>query len=55
VDGEDRCILAMTVEMDGIPFADCFNVEIRWVASRVKSNDLLIEVGLFVNFIKSTL
>lgn len=55
IEEDDRCILAMTIQMDGIPFADCFQVEIRWVVTRVGTNDLLLEVGLFVNFIKSTM
>lgn len=34
VEGKDKCVLAMTVEMTGVPYSDCFNVEIRWVATR---------------------
>jgi VAD1 Analog of StAR-related lipid transfer domain len=44
----------MTVEMEGIPYADAFAVEIRWVASRVGENDIKIEVGVEVDFKKST-
>uniref|UniRef100_A0A6U1PIV5 VASt domain-containing protein n=1 Tax=Cyclophora tenuis TaxID=216820 RepID=A0A6U1PIV5_CYCTE len=54
-EGDNKCVLAMTVEMEGIPYADCFAVEIRWVARRVGVNDLSIEVGLFVDFKKSTM
>jgi hypothetical protein len=51
-DSRDRCILAMKVEMQGIPFADAFTVEIRWVATRAGSDSLQLQVGLFVNFSK---
>lgn len=53
VEGDDRCIFAMTVNMKGIPFADSFEVEVRWVASRVGSKDISLTAGLLVNFKKS--
>jgi len=51
-----RCIMAMTVEMEGIPFSDCFNVQIRWVVTRSKEAEdkLNVQVGLHVNFVKQT-
>jgi len=55
VESNDKCVVAMTIEMQGVPFSDCFNVEIRWVATRSGKNDCVIQVGLFVNFIKSTM
>lgn len=55
VDGDDTCIVEMTVEMDGIPYADVFAVEVRWVARRVGNKDLLIEVGVLVDFKKSSM
>jgi len=55
VEASDKCVLSMTMEMEGIPFADCFKVEVRWVATRVGSKDINIQVGLFVNFVTSTL
>jgi hypothetical protein len=55
VDGIDKCVMQRTVEMYGVPFSDCFNVEVRWVASRSGKNDIALQVGLFVNFIKSTM
>jgi len=55
VEGDDKCIIEMTVEMDGIPYADVFAVEVRWVARRVGNKDLLIEVGVFVDFKKSSM
>jgi VAD1 Analog of StAR-related lipid transfer domain len=54
VEGSDRCVLSMTVQMEGIPYADFFSVEVRWVATRVGSKDIQLEVGLFVNFVTST-
>jgi len=55
IDGNDKCVLAMTVEMEGIPYADCFAVEVRWVARRVGASDIHVEVGVFVDFKKSTM
>lgn len=55
VEGDDICIMHRTVEMEGVPFSDCFNVEVRWVATRSGKNDISLQVGLFVNFIKSTM
>jgi hypothetical protein len=49
----DRCIVHMTLAMNGFPYADCFVVEVRHVASRVGENDIVVEVGLFVRFLKS--
>ena len=53
MEGDDKFVLTMTVEMDGIPYADCFAVEVRWVARRA-GKDLVIDVGVFVEFKKST-
>lgn len=54
VEGDDKCVVAMTVELDGIPYSDTFNVEVRWVARRFGANDINVQVGLFVNFKKNT-
>lgn len=52
---EDRVIIAVSNETRGIPFADSFSVQIRWVVSKVPSNhqQLHAQVGLFVWFTKS--
>ena len=55
VEKNDKCVLAISAEFEGIPYADTFAVEMRWVATRVGSNDSLIQVGLFVNFKKNTM
>jgi hypothetical protein len=55
VDESDTCVVQTTVEFDGIPYGDCFNVEIRWAARRIDANDVRIDVASFVNFKKSTL
>ena len=55
IDGNDKCVLAMTVEMEGIPYADCFAVQVRWVARRVGECDIHVEVGVIVDFKKSTM
>ena len=55
VDGEDKCVVAISASFDGIPYSDSFSVEMRWVATRKGNNDLLIQVGLFVVFKKNTM
>lgn len=52
---EDRCVLSMTSQMKNIPFADSFQVQIRWVATRCGSKDLLLQVGLYVLFLKQVI
>mmetsp|Transcript_13072 Transcript_13072/g.29657 ORF Transcript_13072/g.29657 Transcript_13072/m.29657 type:complete len:1321 (+) Transcript_13072:186-4148(+) len=52
--GNDRCIVSMTIEFDGIPFSDTFAVEVRWAALRESGDDIKIECGLFVDFRKKT-
>ena len=54
MEGDNKFVLTMTVEMDGIPYADCFAVEVRWVARRA-GKDLVIDVGVFVEFKKTTM
>jgi hypothetical protein len=54
-DGNDRCVMMMTVEMDGIPYSDVFAVEVRWAARRVGTNDIAVDAGVFVRFIKSSM
>lgn len=54
-DGNDRCVIMMTVEMDGIPYSDSFAVEVRWSARRVAGNDIAVEAGVFVRFTKSSM
>jgi len=54
-DGNDKCVLMMTVEMDGIPYSDSFAVEVRWVARRIGNRDIVIDAGVFVRFMKSNM
>jgi hypothetical protein len=51
---DSKCIIEITVELKGIPYADCFSVEVRWVATQA-GRDLKVNVGLFVVFNKSTM
>ena len=44
----------MCVTFDGIPYADTFGVQVRWVATRKGEEDVSIQVGLFVDFKKAT-
>lgn len=55
VDGNDKCIVSTSATFDGIPYADAFAVEMRWVARRQGSNDIQVEVGLDVDFKKTTM
>ena len=52
---KDRCMVHIQVEMDGIPFASSFNVQIRWVVTNRGGNMIGIQVGLHVNFVQQTL
>lgn len=54
MEGDDKCVLAMTAECEGIPYGDTFVVHVRWVARR-KGPDILVEVGLDVEFLKNTM
>ena len=49
----DQCIVQIKMEMTGFPYADCFVVEVRHVASRVGDNDISIQIGMIVRFLKS--
>mmetsp|Transcript_2624 Transcript_2624/g.4016 ORF Transcript_2624/g.4016 Transcript_2624/m.4016 type:complete len:267 (+) Transcript_2624:95-895(+) len=51
--GNDQCIVQIKMEMKGFTFADCFVVEVRHVASRVGENELNIQIGMHVEFLKS--
>jgi hypothetical protein len=55
VEKNDKCVLAISASFEGIPYSDTFAVEMRWVARRKGSNDIQIEVGLFVDFKKATM
>lgn len=55
VEGNDKCIMAMSATFEGIPYSDTFGVEMRWVARRIGNNDVQVDVGLFVLFKKSTM
>ena len=50
---KDQCIVQIKMEMAGFPYADCFVVEVRHVASRVGDNDISIQIGMIVRFLKS--
>ena len=54
IEGDDKLVLSMTVKMHGIPYSDCFAVEVRWLARRA-GPDLIIDVGVFVDFKKNTM
>jgi len=55
VEGNDRIVMVMCVSFVGIPYADSFAVEVRWIATREGVNDVKVEVGLFVDFKKRTM
>jgi hypothetical protein len=55
VEGNDRCVTMMTAEMDGIPYSDVFCVEVRWSARRQGNSDIVIDAGMHVRFLKSSM
>ena len=55
VEGQDKCVLAISATFDGIPYSDTFGVEMRWIARRSGSNEVKVDVGLHVEFKKKTL
>lgn len=52
VEGADKCVVTITISMK-VPFGDSFSVSVRWIASRLGANDLLIQVGLAITFHKT--
>jgi VAD1 Analog of StAR-related lipid transfer domain len=48
-------VLDFRVNCEGIPYGDAFAVQVRWVARRESINNIRIEVGVFVDFIKGTI
>jgi hypothetical protein len=55
VENNDKCVLSISASFEGIPYSDTFAVEMRWVARRKGTNDIQIDVGLFVDFKKTTM
>jgi hypothetical protein len=55
VEGNDKCVLAISATFEGIPYADTFAVEMRWVGIRKGTKDVQVEVALHVDFKKSTM
>jgi hypothetical protein len=55
IEGQDKCVMSMTIDFEGIPYSECFFVEVRWVARSSSENDILVEVGVAVTFRKSTI
>ena len=57
INGPDKFVVVMTVEMSGIPYADVFAVEVRWVATRCATDASAVDVlvGVTVDFKKSTI
>lgn len=55
IDDGSRCIVVMTVEMNGIPYADVFAVEVRWVATNIADKVIEVEVGVAVDMKKSSM
>lgn len=55
VEGNNKCVFATTIETEGVPFSDSFNIQIRWVVTFVEKDKIAIKVGLFVVFLKQIL
>lgn len=54
MEGRSKCVVQMTMEFEGIPYGDCFTVEIRWVARATDASVVTIDVGAAVVFRKQT-
>jgi VAD1 Analog of StAR-related lipid transfer domain len=55
LDDNKRSVMQMTVAFSGIPYADTFQVEVRWIATRSGKKDVAVQVAVYVEFLKSTL
>ena len=57
VEKDDTFLLASNVKIDGVPYADTFTVEYRWVGQKmdIGTTCLHVQVGVFVNFKKSSM
>ena len=53
-DGNDSCIVMMTVDIDGVPYSDNFSVEVRWAARRVREG-IAIDAGVHVRILKASM
>lgn len=51
----DRSIITMTLNCDGEVLSDCFQVQIRGVATRLGESDIVINFAVFVVFTKTSL
>lgn len=54
-DGNDKCVVMTTVDIDGVPYSDVFAVEVRWAARRLQENGIAIDAGVFVRFTKASM
>jgi len=48
IDERNRCVLVMTIDMTGIPFADVFSVEMRWTADNGGEGVMDVQCGIQV-------
>ncbi|GAX10622.1 hypothetical protein FisN_14Lh129 [Fistulifera solaris] len=55
LENQEKCVMSMTIDFEGIPYSECFFVEVRWVARSSSQNGILVEVGVAVTFRKSTI
>lgn len=55
MEGDEKLVLDLQVHCEGIPYGDCFAVQVRWVARKESASSIRIEVGVFVDFLKSTI
>ena len=54
-EGDDKCVVMTTVDIDGVPYSDVFAVEVRWAARRIREKSIAIDAGVFVRFLKSSM
>lgn len=57
LEGDDKCVVAMSVQTEGIPYGESFVVSVRWAATRMGKlkHSSKIQIGVYVNFLKSTI
>ncbi len=52
MEGNDKFVVRMRTDTRGVPFADCFQTEIRLAVTQIKANELSFDVGMLVDFLK---
>lgn len=54
LEGNEKCVFSFNSKTQGLPFSDCFRIQVRWVVTRVNNDEICIKIGMFVVMIKKT-